>query len=208
MATTLGAASAVWYVAYGSNLRSERLACYLEGGRPPGARRTYTGCRDRTAPRAHAALALPGTLGFGGSSGVWGGGAAFYDPHSPGQTAARAYLLTPGQLSDVVAQETRRPVGEDLELHPPRAHRTVPSAGLYDTVLHLGERDSLPAYTLTAAQPPETAAPAPAYLRTIVAGLAEAWGWGPETCATYLLRARGVGPTWSRRSLINVAGGS
>jgi hypothetical protein len=48
---------------------------------------------------------------------VWGGGIAFYDPAADGELAARAYLLTFGQLSDVVAQEARQPVGSDLALH-------------------------------------------------------------------------------------------
>ena len=30
----------VWYVSYGSNMARDRLACYLQGGRPPGAKVT------------------------------------------------------------------------------------------------------------------------------------------------------------------------
>lgn len=40
----------VWYASYGSNLSSRRFSCYLCGGRPPGAIRTYPGAHDRTAP--------------------------------------------------------------------------------------------------------------------------------------------------------------
>ncbi|TBO55765.1 histone deacetylase, partial [Streptomyces kasugaensis] len=40
----------VWYTSYGSNMYLERLACYLVGGRPPGAARGYPGCRDRGMP--------------------------------------------------------------------------------------------------------------------------------------------------------------
>ncbi|CCH80358.1 hypothetical protein BN12_90013 [Nostocoides japonicum T1-X7] len=41
----------VWYAAYGSNLSLERFHCYVAGGRPPGGRHTYPGCRDASPPR-------------------------------------------------------------------------------------------------------------------------------------------------------------
>ena len=106
----------VWYVAYGSNMRAARFGCYISGGRPRGARRTYLGCRDQSPPRLNVGIHLAGGLTFAGRSSVWGGGMAFYDPHADGEMAARAYLLTSGQLSDVVAQEVRRPVGSYLAL--------------------------------------------------------------------------------------------
>lgn len=78
----------MWYVAYGSNLSSERFACYVVGGRPAGARRTYEGCRDPSPPRRTSAIWLPGRLVFGGTSRAWGGGMAFYDPDGDGRVAA------------------------------------------------------------------------------------------------------------------------
>ena len=63
----------VWYVAYGSNLGTDRFRCYLVGGRPDGGNRTYVGCRDATAPARTFSLELPGALVFAGESGVWGG---------------------------------------------------------------------------------------------------------------------------------------
>src|SRR6266516_3153562 len=95
----------IWYVAYGSNLASERFRCYLAGGRPAGARRRYDGCRDTRPPRAGRAVELPGGIFFALRSRVWGGGMAFYDPALPGRAAAHAYLLTRGQFADVLAQE-------------------------------------------------------------------------------------------------------
>ena len=83
--------SHVWYVSYGSNMAADRLACYLEGGRPPGGiarqpRVPATGaCR-----RADIPVDLPGTLYFAGESPQWGGGVAFYDHDEPGWTAPAA----------------------------------------------------------------------------------------------------------------------
>ncbi|MGB9013248.1 MAG: hypothetical protein WCB95_10395, partial [Aeromicrobium sp.] len=104
----------VWYVSYGSNMWATRLACYLEGGTPPGGDRANPGARDQTPPVRSTAIDLPGTLYFAGRSAQWGGGVAFYDHLSAGFTAARAYLVTAQQFADVAAQEMRRePVDRD-----------------------------------------------------------------------------------------------
>ena len=84
--------SHLWYVSYGSNMSRRRLGCYIAGGTPPGSTRTYAGARDRTLPTADHAVSLPGSLYFAGESQTWGGGVAFYDHDSPGETAGRAYL--------------------------------------------------------------------------------------------------------------------
>ncbi|MGQ4514658.1 histone deacetylase [Streptomyces sp. DW26H14] len=64
-------------------MRSARFRCYLAGGRPEGAARTYPGCRDPRPPAASALLRLSGALYFAAESEVWTGGMAFYDPDAP-----------------------------------------------------------------------------------------------------------------------------
>ena len=107
-ALSRGPRTSIWYVAYGSNLAAARLACYLEGGCPPGGSRVNPGARDRTLPTRSEPVDLPGTTYFAGRSPQWGGGVAFYDPDEPGRTAARAFLVTAGQLADIAAQEMYR----------------------------------------------------------------------------------------------------
>src|SRR5690348_6833173 len=104
----------VWYAAYGTNLRRERFLCYLGGGRPEGALRGYPGCRDRSPPRAEVVLSLPGRLTFGGESSTWTGGMAFLETSASTRVWARGYLVTVGQLSDVLAQEIRAAPGRGL----------------------------------------------------------------------------------------------
>ncbi len=187
----------VWYVAYASNLSARRLQCYLEGGRPPWARRTYEGCRDPSPPTKDVALTLPGALVFAGRSRVWGGAMAFYDVTAAGRVAARGYRVTFGQLSDLVAQESRHPVGRNLT-PPEEAGRPWPTpSGIYESVLHLGDRDGEPMFCLTSHQALDPAPPSAAYLRTILVGLREAFSWTPPESAHYLLQARGVAPAWS-----------
>src|SRR3954452_7929522 len=132
--------SQVWYVSYGSNLSAERLACYIRGGRPAGGRRVNPGARDRQLPRRSIAVDLPGTLYFAGESPQWGGGVAFYDHATPGFTAARCYLVTAGQLSDIAAQEMCRPPSdgdplEQLVRAPLEGGRHTVGPGRYETLV-------------------------------------------------------------------------
>ena len=191
----------VWYVAYASNLSADRLRCYLAGGRPPGARRTYRGGRDPSPPSASVRLDLPGTLVFAGRSRVWGGGMAFHDLTGPGEVVARGYRLTFGQVSDLVAQESRHPTGRDLTDQAPDGSWRTPSE-VYETLADIGERDGLRMLTLTSRRPLEEAPPTAAYLRTILRGLHEVTGWSSDRRADYLLRARGLDGRWSRRSIV------
>jgi hypothetical protein len=204
----LGTDDLVWYVAYGSNMRGARFGCYISGGRPRGARRTYLGCRDQSPPRGDVGIHLAGGLSFAGESRVWGGGIAFYDPHADGELAARAYLLTFGQLSDVVAQEARRPVGSDLALGGGVDRRWPVQSQVYETLLHVGDRDGLPMLTITSAQHLEPTPPAAPYLRTMLDGLGEAFGWSADERVRYLLSAPGVAPAWTAGQLVELCDGA
>src|SRR5690349_14645403 len=126
----------VWYVAYGSNMSSDRLGYYLEGGRAPGASRDSDGARDRTPPRDRRPVGLDGSVYFARRSETWGGGVAFYDPDTPGTTAAVAHLVTVGQLSDIAHQEARRQPGTDIDLAAVLdSGRSSVGAGWYDTLV-------------------------------------------------------------------------
>ena len=197
----------VWYVAYGSNMSAARFGCYISGGRPCGARRTYLGCRDQSPPRRDIGIHLNGGLTFAGESKVWGGGMAFYDPHADGELAARAYQLTFGQLSDVVAQEARRPVGSELALDSRVDRRWAVPSQVYETVLQVDDRNGLQMFAITSLQNLEPTAPSAPYLRTMLAGLGEAFGWTAEQRVHYLLRAPGVTPVWSASRLVELCDG-
>ncbi len=191
----------VWYVAYASNLNSARFSCYISGGQPAGALRSYLGCRDQSPPRHDLAVHLDGGLVFAGKSTVWGGGVAFYKPDAVGQLAARAYLITFGQFADVVAQETRRPVGSPLPTDGGLGQRWPLRSHFYETVLKLGDKAGMPMLTITSRQNLKPAAPSAAYLRTMLGGLAETFDWTPDAQAQYLLRARGMAPVWTAERL-------
>ncbi|WP_019634318.1 hypothetical protein [Actinomadura atramentaria] len=191
----------IWYAAYGSNLYRRRFACYLAGGRPPGAAVTYSGCRDPRPAAADRALTLPGGIYFAHSSPTWGGGVAFYDPELPGRAAARAYLLTAEQFGDVVAQEMHRPAGTDLDLAEVLATgRQTLGPGRYETVLLVGEHEGDPVLTFTAPHPLDGApvtAPTAAYLAMLGHGLREAHGWDAGRAAGYLAGRPGAAGAWT-----------
>lgn len=195
----------IWYVAYGSNLAPERFGCYLAGGRPVGGARVYPGCRDTSPALAERPVLLPGGIYFALTSLTWGGGMAFYDPRLPGRAAAHAYLLTPQQFGDVIAQEMRRDVGEDLDLSEVlRAGRQRLGPGRYETVLRVGEHGGRPMLTFTAphgAAEAELNAPSEAYVRMLGRGIRQRHSWPAGRTADYLHRCPGVRAGWTHRAL-------
>jgi hypothetical protein len=191
----------VWYVSYGSNMCIDRLTHYLSGGAPLNARRAYPGCRDRRAPLRTTGYELAGGVYFATESAVWGGGRAFYDPELPDSAAARAYLITFGQFADIVAQEMARSPGEDLDLTTVLANRRVElGPGRYETLLYVDDLDGYPLLTFTApwrAADVSLTPPSAPYLRVIMTGLREAYGWDNHRIARYLARLPGARGYWT-----------
>jgi hypothetical protein len=184
----------VWYVSYGSNMAAARLACYVEGGCPPGGSRVNPGARDTTPPERSVPVDLPGTTYFAGESPQWGGGVAFYDHDEPGRTAARAYLVTAGQLADIAAQEMYRSPAdgdplEEVALRALDGGRHTWGPGRYETLVAVGELDGAPLLTFTSphgAAAAQRTRPAPAYLAMMATGLRESRGWDEPEIRTYL----------------------
>lgn len=164
----------VWYVAYGSNLCADRLACYLRGGTPAGGRRPTPGARDPSPPRDWRRVVVPHPLWFGGPSRTWRGGPAFLDVEHVGEAVGRAWLVTRDQLADVVAQENGLPVGAvDLAEDHLRDGGVAVADGPYGRVVALAAVDGRPAATCTYVRRPAGRAPDPAYLEVVRAGLVE-----------------------------------
>ena len=196
--------SHVWYVSYGSNMSADRLACYIEGGRPPGGSRTNPGARDRRFPTRSVPVDLPGRLYFAGESSQWGGGVAFYDHTETSDpaagTAARGYLVTAGQLADIAAQEMYRvpQEGDPLEevvLGELEGGRHEVGPGRYETLVEVGRHDDLPLLTFTSAHGldhVEHTQPSETYLAMLGTGLRESRGWDERQIASYIASVTGV----------------
>ncbi|MCX2734274.1 histone deacetylase [Saccharopolyspora sp. NFXS83] len=199
----------VWYASYGSNMHADRLRCYLEGGTPPGGRRACPGCRDPRPPRRTAGHRVAGGVYFATESLAWGGGRAFLDPELEGSAALRAYLVTPGQFADVVAQEMYREPGTDLDLREVRrTGRDVLGPGRYETLLHVGDLDGHPVLTFTASWSSADVplvAPSAAYLRMLLGGLRAGQGWDLGTAARYLAALPGARGRWGAAEISALA---
>ncbi|MEV6795509.1 histone deacetylase [Streptomyces sp. NPDC051320] len=181
-------------------MHADRLAYYIQGGRPPGGARTYPGCRDRRLPERTVPVLLPGLLYFALESLVWTGGMGFYDPDLAGEMPARAYLVTAEQFSDIAAQEMHRDPGTDIDLTRALATgRDRLGPGRYENLVCPGAIDGIPVFAITAPwslAEAELNAPSAAYLSNFATGLIEAHGWTLERSAEYL--ATRPGATGSR----------
>lgn len=201
----------VWYAAYGSNLYARRLAYYLEGGTPHGTGHVYPGFRDRTPPRKSMPLTLPGAVYFAWQSRVWTGGVAFYaeKPHDgwPLGAAARGYLLTRQQFTDLLTQEMHRIPGEAVEFDIDavlEARRVQFGPGRYETLLHVDDLDGFPVMTFTSPWDTATVAlrkPAPRYLEMLAGGLRESHQWDSDQILEYLSKLPGVQGYWDLEDL-------
>jgi hypothetical protein len=200
----------VWYAAYGSNMHLDRLNFYLAGGRPPGGRRAYPGCRDTRPPREMIPVLLPGRLYFALESMVWTGGMGFYDPLDPGEMPARAYLLTASQFADIAAQEMHQEPGEDIDLSAVLAEgRACLGEGRYQTLVCPGALDGCPVLTFTAPWRSAEARlnkPSGAYLRNLASGLRESHGWTRERIADYLAGRPGAEGVWGAADVAALMG--
>ncbi|WP_280426392.1 histone deacetylase [Nocardia carnea] len=199
----------VWYASYGSNLHTDRLNYYIQGGTPPGTNHYYPGMRDRTPPQETAALNLPGAIYFTWESPVWTGGVAFYAPEPPrtwpAGAAARAYLITTSQFADLQNQEMYRAPGPELDLTEVLATgRSQLGPGRYETLVHAADLGGWPVLTFTAPWNPHTVqlnSPSQRYLHMIISGLHEAHHWEAPQLLRYLAKLPGVDGNWPEAEL-------
>jgi len=189
----------LWYVAYGSNLLLERFACYILGGKAPGATRRNHPARDPSPPRAEAATFLDRPLRFAGHSAAWqGGGVAFVDPRPDprAQTLARRYLVTREQFEDVLRQENADPEATcDLAALAAADGAMRVSDGAYGLLLGLGEVEGVPLVTCTHPDPEtgqEPNGPSKPYLQCVIAGLRQTYHLNHQGVVRYLGEVPGI----------------
>jgi hypothetical protein len=198
----------VWYTSYGSNMHLDRLAAYIQGGRPPGATREYPGCRNPAMPSRSIPVELTGAMYFATESPVWGGGRAFYDPHASGRVLARAHLVTADQFADIAAQEMYRAPDVDLDLEGVLSEgRAKLGEGRYETLVCAGQVDGLPVLTFTAPwgmNDVDWVPPSAAYVRFLAAGLLSAGAWDIEAVASYVAACPGAAGHWSIPGLMDL----
>ncbi|GGF28025.1 hypothetical protein [Echinicola rosea] len=188
----------LWYASYGSNLLEERFLCYIRGGKPLGATKTYQGCVDKSVPTEKKGIEIPYRLYFAKNAKIWhGGGVAFIHREKSGseRTLACMYRITHEQFYDVVKQENGLPQRPEIDLEQviAQGNMVLGAAGWYDHLLYLGKQDGEPIFTFTAKQLFQPyVEPHESYLGTIIRGIKVVHALTDEEIFDYLAVKAGI----------------
>lgn len=192
----------IWYASYGSNISIERFMCYIQGGKPGGATRTYLGCKDQSPPINQKPIKIPNELYFAKSADVWnGGGVCFINPEKSENvvTLGNMYLITRQQFLEIVQQEnnTDEPIEIDFKKIQTEESEIVRENSWYGNLLYLGEEDNAPIFTFTNENflADEINSPNQHYLKTIIKGLINSHKLNNTELEAYFLSKKGLDKT-------------
>ena len=203
----------LWYASYGSNLLDERFSCYISGGTPRGAHRTYTGCTDTTAPMASKEIEINAELYFAKRSKTWsGGGAAFIkpEPNKNVTTLGRMHLITVEQFIELVKQEVRFEGDLTIDFEETIKVGTLDllKETWYSKLMYLGTEGEYPIFTFTNGDflSDEINPPNEHYLKIIIEGLKETYHLSPTQIEKYLQDKKGISGTEMEEQLPELIG--
>ncbi|MCL6219228.1 hypothetical protein [Zunongwangia pacifica] len=189
----------VWYACYGSNLMEDRFLCYIAGGTPKGAKRTYIGCSDKTLPKTNHSFLIHHELYFAKSANTWSGGAAAFIkpiPNEDTQTFGKIYSISKNQFIELVKQEidTEKELDINFDEAIKNGHLDLKSNAWYNRILFLGYHEELPVFSFTNAKflKDEINTPHPDYLEKIITGLRETYQFTPVEIINYLKDKEGI----------------
>ncbi|WKK76315.1 hypothetical protein QYS49_02815 [Marivirga salinae] len=192
----------IWYASYGSNISTERFMCYIQGGKPEGATRTYQGCVDQSPPIEQNPIKIPHELYFAKSAGVWnGGGVCFINPekNERTETLGNMYMITRQQFMQVVQQEnnTKDPIKIEFEKAQKEKSLIVRENSWYGNLLYLGDQNNAPIFTFTNENflSTEINSPNLHYLKTIIKGLIASHQLSQSELEAYFHSKKGVDQT-------------
>lgn len=198
----------IWYASYGSNLLEERFLCYIRGGKPEGAAKSYPGCTDKTLPTDNEEIYICSELYFAKRSRNWeDGGVAFIKTNFDEQqeTLGRMYLITKEQFIDVVKQETdfNGELMIDFDRALSEGSLVFREGSWYGNIIFLGYQQDKPIFTFTNQDNIlPTTKPSNKYLRTIVKGIHETYDYlNTLEIVDYLISKQGVFENYSREDL-------
>lgn len=198
----------IWYASYGSNLLEERFLCYIQGGKPKGAAKSYLGCTDKTLPIDNEEIYICSEMYFAKSSRNWEDeGVAFIktDFDEQQQTLGRMYLITKGQFIDIVKQETdfKGNLTIDFDGAISGGSLVFKKGSWYGNIIFLGNQHNNPIFTFTHQDNIlPTTKPSSNYLKTIIKGIHETYDHlNTAEIVDYLISKKGVAGNYSREDL-------
>ncbi|WP_069998508.1 hypothetical protein [Cellulosilyticum sp. I15G10I2] len=150
----------VWYASYGSNMLSERLMCYINGGRNRFNVGESRRCRDTSSPIMSMPVTIPYNMYYAKNSPSWNGSAvSFLDITQHGKAYGVAYLITREQMSHIHREENG---GHELAAN-----------SWYNMLLAIDSFDGIDIVTITSSAVFEKREPSAGYLRVLAEGLKE-----------------------------------
>jgi hypothetical protein len=193
----------VWYACYGSNLYKKRFLYYIKGGRPEGSTKSYKGCSDKSIPRDDKRRTIPYELYFSKESPSWENmGVAFIKSEKDDsiETLGRMYLIRKDQFAEVVRQEGNKdPDNDSIIVNTDAAISSgsyiVPEISWYGRIIYLGSERGFPVFTCTATwtdEKIELNCPGEEYLKCIIKGIKETYGYKDERIIEYLRNSDGI----------------
>jgi hypothetical protein len=200
----------IWYASYGSNILEQRFLCYIQGGRPVGSTKTYSGSSDKTPPLRKEQIIINMELYFAGSSSVWdNGGIAYIAPslNSSFKTLGRMYLISKQQFLDLLNQEAFNLKSIPINFNKAISDKSLifDSNSLYNTIIFLGMKDGFPIFTLTAkGKVHEANKPSESYLKIIIKGLKETYQLNDEEIRDYFISKSGIDSNYNKEELARI----
>jgi hypothetical protein len=186
--------------------------CYITGGRPDGADKTFIGCTDKTPPLVDKKIIIPHQLYFSKSSSIWeSGGVAFIraEKNESVKTLGRMYLITTEQFIQVVRQENAREPEDNTILIDLKKTielgQSMINGGWYRRIIYLDDEDGYPIFTFTGGwEDPDIVSKAPGekYLKTIMRGIKETYGLTDDGVVEYLVDVEGISGSINSEMLI------
>lgn len=200
----------IWYASYGSNILEERFLCYIQGGRPVGSTKTYSGSSDKTPPLRKEQIVINMELYFAGHSAVWDNeGISYLQRSSDTQTKTLGimYLISKQQFFDLLNQEAFNLKSIPVNIDKAISDKSLifDSNSLYNTIIFLGMKDDFPIFTLTAKDKvQEPNKPSKSYLKTIIMGIKETYQLIDEEIGDYFISKSGIAGNYTKEELIRI----
>lgn len=193
----------VWYACYGSNLYKKRFLYYIQGGGPESASELYRGCSNKSVPLNDIEIIIPHKLYFSKESSRWEDrGVAFLKSkkNEDAKTLGRMYLIKKDQFIEIVMQESGKDLDDtstkiDFETAISEGSSLVPGIIWYGHIIYLGSKRSHPIFTCTATWRDAEInlnPPGEEYLKFIIKGLKETYGYQDEKIIEYLKNTDGI----------------
>lgn len=198
----------IWYASYGSNIFEDRFLCYIQGGKPEGSVKSYSGCKDKTLPAQNEEIFINAEMYFAKNSKNWdNGGVAFIrtNLNEEMQTLGRMYLITIEQFIDVIKQEIdfEGEIAIDFDKTINDGSLVFKEGSWYGNIIYLGNHNDTPIFTFTHQDNISiTTKPSVKYLKTIIKGIHETYvQLNTSEIVDYLISKQGIESNYSKEDL-------